>query len=166
MTTKREYERQMRQAETLRQLGFTQDEAQQLRRISMTLQRWFEQECGNSNDYGSWAIERDENGEGPPFMVHHHYRHGNGTDSVTRTPIPDREAGARKRLAGIIRARNERTVQTKQADGTIARDIGRISVTSYIQGDPRGAALYILRPGDIPEGADAGAYYNRGICVY
>jgi hypothetical protein len=39
-------------------------------------------------------------------------------------------------------------------------------VTPYIQTDPRGAALYILRPGDVPEGKDAGAYYNRGICVY
>lgn len=24
----------------------------------------------------------------------------------------------------------------------------------------------ILRPGDVPDGADVSAYYNRGICVY
>jgi hypothetical protein len=39
-------------------------------------------------------------------------------------------------------------------------------LTAYIQGDPRGAALYILRPGDVPEGESADAYYSRGICVY
>ena len=33
-------------------------DAESLRRISMTLRRWFELECGNSNDHGSWAIVR------------------------------------------------------------------------------------------------------------
>ena len=37
---------------------------------------------------------------------------------------------------------------------------------AYIQTDPRGAALYILRPGDIPEGVRAESCYDRGICVY
>ena len=41
-----------------------------------------------------------------------------------------------------------------------------VEVAAYIQGDPRGAALYILRPGDVPDGADAASYYNRGVCVY
>lgn len=40
------------------------------------------------------------------------------------------------------------------------------SLSAYIQGDPRGAALYILRPGDVPEGESADAYYSRGIAVY
>lgn len=35
----------------------------------------------------------------------------------------------------------------------------------YHQGDPRGCALYLLRPGDVPAGADPGAYYSRGIAV-
>ena len=39
-------------------------------------------------------------------------------------------------------------------------------LTFYIQSDPRGAALYIIRPGDVPEGADVASCYNRGICVY
>ena len=39
-------------------------------------------------------------------------------------------------------------------------------IRPYIQTDPRGAALYLLRPGDMPEGADPAAYYRRGICVY
>jgi hypothetical protein len=29
-----------------------------------------------------------------------------------------------------------------------------------------GAALYILRPGDVTAGADIDAYYSRGIAVY
>lgn len=36
----------------------------------------------------------------------------------------------------------------------------------YVQGDPRGAAVYVLRPGDVPEGCDVDAYYSRGIAVY
>jgi hypothetical protein len=38
-------------------LGTDQD-AVQLRRIAMTLHRWRELECGNSNNYASWAIVR------------------------------------------------------------------------------------------------------------
>jgi hypothetical protein len=40
------------------------------------------------------------------------------------------------------------------------------ALSAYIQGDPRGAALYILRPGDVPAGADVDAYYSCGIAVY
>lgn len=42
----------------------------------------------------------------------------------------------------------------------------RGAVSAYVQTDPRGAALYILRPEDVPEGQDVGSYYTRGICVY
>jgi hypothetical protein len=38
-------------------------------------------------------------------------------------------------------------------------------MSAYIQGDPRGAPLYIFRPGDVPEGQQAESYYNRGIAV-
>jgi hypothetical protein len=34
------------------------------------------------------------------------------------------------------------------------------------EGDPRGAALFILRPGDVPEGEAAESYYSRGMAVY
>lgn len=152
---RREAERLTRQQDTLRALGFTQDEAESLRRISMTLQRWHELECGDGNGYGSWAIERDDNGDGPPFMVHHHYRHGDGNDTVSKTRVPDRETGAKKRLAAILKARNER--KPNQA---------RYRLAAFIQTDPRGAALYIIRPGDVPEGGDVSACYSRGICVY
>lgn len=211
------------------------EDAESLRRISMTLHRWHELECGDGNEHGSWSIERGrevervtwrdsnpwsgqcvyvpyrrflactslrasqivDNGwdeskvdayllpqpdgslsaglrygadgpdylspmvtdakaaadlatefgsDGPPFFVHHHYMHGKGKDYVTRTKCPDREAGALKRLAAIM-ARYP-------------------SLSSYIQGDPRGCALYILRQGDVPAGCDVGAYYSRGLAVH
>ena len=37
---------------------------------------------------------------------------------------------------------------------------------SYVQGDPRGAALHILRPDDVREGDDVSCVYTRGIAVY
>ena len=40
------------------------------------------------------------------------------------------------------------------------------ALSAYVQGDPRGAAVYILRPGDVPAGADPDAYYSRGLAVY
>ena len=37
----------------------TIEQAATLRRAEMTLHRWAELECGDGNDYASWAIERD-----------------------------------------------------------------------------------------------------------
>jgi hypothetical protein len=39
-------------------------------------------------------------------------------------------------------------------------------LTFYHQSDPRGAAVWILRPGDVPAGAEIGSYCTRGIAVY
>ena len=100
------------------------DEANTLRRAQITLHRWGEQECGDSSNYGAWCIERDENGEGLPYMVNHIYRHGKGKDTVTRTRIADREAGALRRVKAIC-----------QAHG----------LHYYHQTDPRGCALYVSR---------------------
>ena len=160
--TRKEAERLAKQSAVLQSLGFTAEEAEQLRRISMTLQRWHELECGDGNEYGSWAIERDDNGDGPPFMVRHHYMHGKGKDTVTRTRIADRETGAKKRLAAILGQRNGRPALV---NGQLKATHGG-KVTAYIQTDPRGAALYIIRPGDVPPGADVESCYSRGICVY
>lgn len=66
--------------------------------------------------------------------------------SGKRYSTPDRETGALKRLAAIV-----------------ARYPG---LSYYVQTDPRGAALYILRAGDVPEGQDQGCFYSRGIAVY
>lgn len=66
--------------------------------------------------------------------------------SGIRSSFPDRETPALKRLASIM-ARYP-------------------SLTPYVQGDPRGAALYVLRPGDVPEGEDPHAWYSRGLAIY
>ncbi len=66
--------------------------------------------------------------------------------SGRRFPYPDRETGALKRLSTIM-ARYP-------------------ALGHYVQGDPRGAALYILRAGDVPEGASVDSYYSRGLAVY
>lgn len=158
--TRKEANRQATLLAALASLGFTNEEAKTLRRISNTLRRWFELECGNSNDWGSWVIERD--GNGPPYMVHRHYQHESGKDSVTRRRIPDRETGARKRLTQIIDLRNGRPAIV---DGHLNAALGG-KVTAYIQTDPRGAALYLLCPDDVPESAQADGYYQSGICVY
>ena len=155
--TKREALELAHQESTLLSLGFTREEAESLRRINMTLRRWFERECGDSNTYGAWAIERDDDGDGKPYLVHHHYQHGAGKDTVTRTPIADRETGARKRLAAILNTRNARVNPASRSD----KDV----LSVYVQTDPRGCALYILRPGDVPEGADVSSYYTRGIAI-
>jgi len=63
-----------------------------------------------------------------------------------RYPCRDMETSALKRLAKIM--------------------ANYPNLSAYVQGDPRGAALYILRPGDVPEGGDVDAYYSRGIAVY
>ena len=144
MTTKREFIRQERQREVLQALGFTDTEANQLRRISMTLQRWYELECGTE----AGCIERDEE-TGKPYRV------TEWKGKQRRTPTPDRETGAVKRLEGIIYARN-----TRQAW------LVHPTLSYYLQTDPRGAALYILRPQDVPAGKSPAEYYSRGICVY
>jgi hypothetical protein len=154
--TKREALRQTTQENTLLSLGFTRAEAEQLRRISMTLQRWFELECGTGEGQVSRSIERDgENGDGKPFLrIQYPTSHGYVD---RRHPVPDRETGARKRLDNIINERNKRAV----APGSSNTALGY-----YVQGDPRGAALYILRPGDVPADKSADSYYTRGICIY
>jgi len=138
---------------TLLSAGISWDDAHALRRISMTLQRWHELECGDGNDHASWTIARgafvkkdgvktfEHDEDGKPFSEYHPHR-----GAVSYTPIPDREKGAKKRLAAIL-----------------ARYPG---FRSYIQGDPRGAALYILRPDDLPMGRDIDCTYSNGIAVY
>ena len=117
----------------LTQSGISYDDAHALRRISMTLHRWHEMECG----IGNGCVEHDE-ATGKTYWLNSH--------SMRRSPIADRETGAQKRLA-LIMARYP-------------------TLSAYVQGDPRGAALYVLRPGDVPTSGDVGAYYSRGIAVY
>ena len=92
------------------------DEARTLRRAEKTLHRWAEQECGDGNDYASWAIERDET-TGKPYLCT--YPHAGKS---RRTLIADREAGALRRVAAVCKA---------------------LGAFFYHQGDPRGCALYV-----------------------
>lgn len=87
----------------------------------------------------SWAIERDEI-SGKPYRVYY------GGQHPVRYPIPDRERGAEASIRAIL-----------------SRYPG---LTPYYQTDPRGCALYLIRPGDIPQGEDVSAYYTRGVAVY
>lgn len=111
----------------LESLGISYEDATALRRISMTLHRWHELECGTD----SGAIERDEK-TGKTFWL------GDGT---YRFKTPDRETGALRRLATIM-ARYP-------------------SLAYYVQGDPRGAALYIGSPEQMTD-----SRYSQGVAVY
>lgn len=77
----------------LYEMGFSASEADQLRRISMTLTRWFEAECNGE-------IQRDE-ATGIP------YRYVNPGMSDRRYRIPDGETGADKRLNRIMEEHRE-----------------------------------------------------------
>lgn len=139
--TRHEAERINAQEHALLALGFTTIEAEQLRRISMQLRRWHELECGVDNG----CIEYDNDDDnGPAYWLN--------ANTGKRYKMANRGAGARRRLAAIIAAHNDRP------------DVAE--VRAYIQTDPRGAALYILRPGDVPDGGSADGYYTRGIVVY
>ena len=92
------------------------DDVNTLRRAEKTLHRWGELECGDGNNYASWAIERDEE-TGVPYMVT--YPHNAPS---YRRRIPDREEGALRRIADVCK---------------------RNVLHFYHQTDPRGCALYV-----------------------
>ena len=125
------------------QAGISFPHAQELRRISMTLHRWHELECGDGNNYASWSIVRGKktgkvfeyDDDGKPYLE----RHVHTSNEPTYSLIADRERGAQKRLSAIM------------ANYPI--------LTAYIQGDPRGCALYI------GEGL-TDSNYSHGIAVY
>lgn len=108
----------------------TLEDARILRLAEKTLHRWHEGECGDSNDYCSWSIETDENGRA--WRVVHPY-----TGKAYQERIPNRESGARKRVAALC---------------------DRLGIHFYVQTDPRGAALYVSRE------PFAEFDYTRGIC--
>lgn len=132
-------ERTARFYTSMASLGFDYQEADRLRRIEMTLQRWAELECGDGNDYASWAIERDETTGKPYRCIYPHQ------GEKRRHAVPDRERGALRRLAGIMR--------------------GHPELVAYHQGDCRGCMLYILRASDVKPGESIGSVYTRGFAV-
>lgn len=158
----------------LQNLGFTYEEAAQLRRIEMTLQRWAEMECGDSDDYCSTAIERDEE-TGKPFRAVSYHNE----NKTRRYPIADREAGALRRLKAIVAARNARY----EAAGVIGEAVmGKAimeplvkggEIIPYHQTDCRGCMLYLVRRSDLGGPFDTSeqfrlaleSNYNRGVAV-
>ena len=100
-----------------RGISISFQDANTLRKAELTLQRWAELECGDGNDYQSWAIERDEQ-TGKPYMVY--YRHDR--NEQRREKIADREAGALRRVADVCKRNN---------------------LHFFHQTDPRGCALYV-----------------------
>jgi len=134
---KRQAEDYGRLMANLQSMGFSYEEANQLRRIEMTLQRWGERECGDSDGN---CIERDET-TGKPFCT---FETGNGKRG--RYAVADREAGSLKRLEKIME---------KHPD-----------FISYHQGDCRGCNLYILRKSDVKPGESVDSVYTRGVAVH
>lgn len=148
----------------LQNLGFTYEEAAQLRRIEITLQRWGELECGNDNGHASYCVSRDET-TGKPYMEIHPHSGG----KMRRYPVADREAGAIKRLGKIVEARNSRAAQLHVANGGSLGDKTPGFVTAYHQGDCRGCNLYLLTreqlTGSNGEQLPIDQYYTRGLAV-
>lgn len=117
-----------------RGLQISFDDVDTLRRAQLTLHRWAEQECGDSNAYASFSIERDED-TGIPYRCVYPYT-GDGAPRKTR--IPDREAGALRRVAAIC---------------------AKYGAHYYHQGDPRGCALYVGKE-PLPDNN-----YTRGVAI-
>lgn len=127
----------------LLRLGIKYAHAVELRRISMTLHRWHELECGDGNDHASWCLVRGKKqgkefeytDDGKPYLEIHRHSENKPSYSVR----PDRERGALRRLAGIMKSYP--------------------ALSAYVQTDPRGCALYI------GEGL-TDSNYSRGVGVW
>jgi len=124
-------------------LGISFEDARALRRISMTLHRWHELECGDGDNHGSWCIARGSKtgnvfeyaDDGKPFIEYH----SNTQPKASYRAIADKENGALKRLAAIMK--------------------NYPSLSAFVQTDPRGCALYIGH--NLTD-----TNYNQGIPVY
>lgn len=150
----------------LQSLGFTYDEAAALRRIEMTLRRWFELECGTDRGH----IEREGGtDDGRPMFHRQGWHLGNTWYQPKPCPIADREAGARRRLAAIVKARNQREHNFATANRLQNYRPSEITeadpLIAYVQTDPRGCSLYLLKRSDIRPGEEIGSIYNRGLAV-
>jgi len=82
------------------------------------------------------AIQRDEETNKPYW-----YNTSTGNKLCATN---DRETGAIKRATAIAKAHG---------------------LEIYHQGDPRGCALYIIRPGDIKEGQKVASCYSNGLAI-
>lgn len=123
--------------EKLQSVGMSLEDSASVRRIAMTLHRWYELECGTGEGSVTYAIERDDE-TGTPYM----YRHdNNGSRKICR--IPDKEKGAIKRL---------RKIMSNYPD-----------LIPHLQTDPRGASVYICKSDKV---SDIEQDYYRGVAVH
>ena len=121
--------------QSLERLGISQEDADSLRRIELTLSRWSERECNGE-------IERDEE-TGKVYQNSIAWING-ATDVNNRYQVADRETGALKRLEKIMSKYPE--------------------LWYYHQGDPRGCSLYVGRKSDL-QGLSISQAYYRGVAV-
>lgn len=171
---KHEQLQRQRMSERLNALGFSDAECQTLRRISMTLSRWGERECGDGSD---WGLERDDQDWvvcsicGKKSYVEDCHAAGVKCHECKRShcfinrykstgkpflvyhgpgkprrPIPtaDREKGALTRLSRLM--------------------AGHPGCLAYHQPDCRGAAVYILTKEQLTGPVDS--CYTNGIAVF
>lgn len=121
--------------------GLSLDDALAVRRVAMTLRRWYELECGDGNGY----IERDETTD-KPYYVNCRSRYFAANDLRARHVIADRERGAIRRLDKIMARYPE--------------------LAYYLQTDQRGASLYLYDPAQL-NGRDVDCCYSSvGTAVY
>lgn len=174
-------------------IGISTFDAENLRRISMTLHRWHELECGTETG----AVERDEVPSGNWYPAINRWHDQTGIAHLIKE---DGGAACGSRLTlggGFAKASDAGTHECRQCAriakrpgktywynsysgkkySTPDRETGALkrlakvmakypTLAAYVQGDPRGASLFILRPGDVPDGASVDSYYSRGIAVY
>lgn len=123
--------------ERLKRLNISEMDAWYLRRIAMTLHRWYERECNGE-------VERDEK-TGKTYRVYQAPAFGDY--KVSRERCPDLETGALKRLESIMASYP--------------------LLAYYLQGDPRGAPLYIYERGQLRTGIDIDSCYSSiGMVVH
>jgi hypothetical protein len=121
--------------ERAKRCGLTEEDAIAVRRIALTLHRWFELECGCDNG----LIERDEKTRIPYYWrTNHSYLDPH--DPRAQWRIADRETGARKRLNKIMAKYPE--------------------WRAWIQTDPRGGTIYLCKPEDATD-----SRYSNGVFI-
>ena len=102
--------------------------------------------CCTKEENEEYGLVDEDGFEYDEARAPYHECHWYSRNTPIYSRIPDRERAALKRLTTII-ARYP-------------------ALRSYVQTDPRGAALYVLREGDIREGKSVEQCYSRGIAVY
>jgi len=121
--------------------GFTYDDTTALLKAERALRKWGELTCGTGDGNRSVHISRDESGR--PFYRVQFYAGGQWRERIK--PRRDTEKAA---LAKV--------------DAIMAKKLG---FRAYHQTDPRGCALYVIRPSDIEPGENVRALYSRGIAI-